>query len=83
MEELEKLKEKFSGLVKEVRGKGLMLGMEITTDGDAVVKACLEKGFLINCTAGNVLRFIPPLIVRRNDIDHLINILNGIFSRLD
>ncbi|MBE0426117.1 MAG: acetylornithine transaminase [Nitrospirae bacterium] len=83
MKELEKLKEKFPRLIKELRGKGLMLAMEITTDGDSVVKACIEKGLLINCTAGNVLRFIPPLIVRRKDIDQLVNVLEGIFSKLD
>jgi predicted acetylornithine/succinylornithine family transaminase len=83
MEELEKLKEKFPDLIKEIRGKGLMLGMEMTTDCGTIVKACLEKGLLINYTANNVLRFIPPLIVRRRDIDRLINILDGIFLKVD
>jgi acetylornithine/N-succinyldiaminopimelate aminotransferase len=79
---LEQLKEEFPSLVIEIRGKGLLLGMEITRDGDPIVRACLEKGVLINCTAGNVLRFIPPLIVQQKDIDRLIDILEGIFARL-
>jgi acetylornithine/N-succinyldiaminopimelate aminotransferase len=81
-EKLEQLKEEFPSLVIEIRGKGLLLGMEITRDGDPIVRACLEKGVLINCTAGNVLRFIPPLIVQQKDIDRLIDILEGIFARL-
>jgi predicted acetylornithine/succinylornithine family transaminase len=79
---LEQLKIKFPALVKEVRGRGLLLGMELTTEGDPIVRACLEKGFLINCAAGTVLRFIPPLIVQRKDIDQLVDALHGIFSKL-
>ena len=82
IEKLEQLKTKFPTLVKEVRGKGLLLGMELTIDGDPIVRACLEKGFLINCTSGTVLRFIPPLIVQRKDIDQLLDALYGIFSKL-
>jgi acetylornithine/N-succinyldiaminopimelate aminotransferase len=82
IERLEQLKAKFPALIKEVRGKGLLLGMELTTEGDPVVRACLEKGFLINCTAGTVLRFIPPLIVQRKDIDLLVDALRDILSRL-
>jgi acetylornithine/N-succinyldiaminopimelate aminotransferase len=81
-EKLEQLKEEFQSLVIEIRGKGLLLGMEITRDGDPIVRACLEKGALINCTAGNVLRFIPPLIIQQKDIDRLIDILEGIFAKL-
>ncbi|MCJ7482595.1 MAG: acetylornithine transaminase [Thermodesulfovibrionales bacterium] len=79
---LELLRTKFPALVKEVRGRGLLLGMELTTEGDPIVRACIEKGFLINCAAGTVLRFIPPLIVQRKDIDQLVDALHGIFSKL-
>jgi acetylornithine/N-succinyldiaminopimelate aminotransferase len=82
IERLEQLKTKFPALVKEVRGRGLLLGMELTIEGDPIVRACLEKGFLINCAAGTVLRFIPPLIVQRKDIDQLIDALHGIFSKV-
>ena len=47
----------------------------------ALGDVCVEKGVLINCAAGNVLRFIPPLIVQRKDIDHLIEVLSGIFLK--
>jgi acetylornithine/N-succinyldiaminopimelate aminotransferase len=82
IERLEQLKTKFPALVKEVRGRGLLLGMELTMEGDPIVRACLEKGFLINCAAGTVLRFIPPLIVQRKDIDQLIDALHGILSKV-
>jgi predicted acetylornithine/succinylornithine family transaminase len=82
IEKLEGLRAKFPRLIKDIRGKGLLLGMELTQQGDSIVKACLEKGVLVNCTTGNVLRFIPPLIVHRKEIDQLVDILNGIFSKI-
>ena len=66
---------KYPELVKEVRGKGLMLGMELTKEGREIVNECLQKGVIINCTAGNVLRFVPPLIITKGDIDTVIAML--------
>jgi acetylornithine/N-succinyldiaminopimelate aminotransferase len=82
MEKLGQLKTAFPELVKDIRGKGLLLGMELATEAEPVVKACLDKGILINCTVGNVLRFIPPLIVQRRDVDQLVDALHGIFLKL-
>jgi len=76
------LKTKFPDLVRDVRGAGLMIGMEMTGACDSIVKACLEKGVLINCTAGNVLRFIPALTVQKKDIDQLIKVIEDIFNKL-
>ncbi|MDI6889933.1 MAG: acetylornithine transaminase [Thermodesulfovibrionales bacterium] len=81
-ERLENLKLKFPALIVEIRGLGLLLGMELTIECEAIVKTCLEMGVLINCTAEKVLRFMPPLIVQKKDIDHLINILEKVFERL-
>jgi acetylornithine/N-succinyldiaminopimelate aminotransferase len=82
VENLWELKDKFPRLIKEIRGKGLLVGMELTMDGDMIVRECLEKGVLINCTAGNVLRFIPPLIVQKKDIDRLIDKLQEVFKKV-
>jgi acetylornithine/succinyldiaminopimelate/putrescine aminotransferase len=82
MKGLYQLKEDFPDLITEIRGKGLLIGMELTTDGDPIVKMCLEKGVLINCTAGNVLRFIPPLIVQQKEINRLIRTLKEVFTKL-
>jgi len=78
---LEELKEKYPKFIKEARIIGLMVGLEIEKDGPEIVKKCLEKGVLINCTAGNVLRFLPPLIVEEKEIDYLIEILDKVFQR--
>lgn len=74
-ERLINLREKFPHLIADIRGLGLLIGMELTSECEPLVKACLEMGVLVNCAAGNVLRFIPPLIVQKKDIDHLINVL--------
>jgi acetylornithine aminotransferase len=68
--------------VKEVRGAGLILGMELDRPGGPVVEACMEAGFLINCTHDTVLRFIPPLIVGQREIDLLIDALEKIFMEM-
>ncbi|HSO67793.1 MAG TPA: aspartate aminotransferase family protein [Desulfatirhabdiaceae bacterium] len=67
-------------VIVDVRGLGLMLGMALKTDGGGIVTACMEKGFLINCVQGNVLRFVPPLIVTNQEIDALIECLDGLFG---
>ncbi len=68
------LKEKHS-VIKEVRGKALMLGVELTKDGKLVVEKCLEKKLLINCTHETVLRLMPPLTVTKRNIDTALSIL--------
>lgn len=64
--------------VEDVRGMGLLLGMKIKGEGASIVNACMEKGFLINCVQENILRFIPPLIIKKAEIDALIECLDGI-----
>jgi acetylornithine/N-succinyldiaminopimelate aminotransferase len=68
------------GLIKEVRGRGLMIGMELEIPGAHVVQRCLEKGFIINCTHDTVLRFVPPLIVQEHEIDQLIQVLDEVLK---
>jgi acetylornithine aminotransferase len=64
--------------VEDVRGMGLLLGMKINGEGASIVNACMEQGFLINCVQENILRFIPPLIIKKEDIDALVDCLDGI-----
>lgn len=71
---LNELRRKYS-VIKEVRGMGLMAGIELAVDGKPVYETCLEKGLLINCTQGNVLRVMPPLVVRDKEIDRAVAIL--------
>ncbi|MCL2670075.1 MAG: acetylornithine transaminase [Syntrophaceae bacterium] len=71
---LGELKEK-NERIREVRGRGLIIAAELTCPGAEVVERCLERGLLINCTNGNVLRFVPPLILTREDVDKAVTIL--------
>jgi acetylornithine/N-succinyldiaminopimelate aminotransferase len=64
--------------VKEIRGAGLMRGIEIDGDAAAVVTAALERGLLINRTAGSVLRLLPPFIVTPQQIDHAVSVLGEV-----
>jgi acetylornithine/succinyldiaminopimelate/putrescine aminotransferase len=73
------LKERYA-FIKAVRGKGLMIGCELEFEGKKIVERCMEKGVLINCTAGKVLRFIPPLIITQGEIDCLLERLDEVFS---
>ena len=80
-EKLEGFQKKYPALIKEVRGMGLLLGMELSIEGRGIVNECLEHGAIINCTAGNVLRFVPPLIVKEAHIDELCAILEPILAK--
>ena len=80
--ELKSLQKEFPAVIADIRGMGLLVGMELTRDGSSIVKACMEKGLLLNCTAGNVLRFTPPLIVHGRDIDSMIDILDEALSNV-
>jgi acetylornithine/N-succinyldiaminopimelate aminotransferase len=80
-ERLRRLQSKYA-FIREVRGKGLLIGLDLTCDGISIVKACMERGFLINCTQQHILRFIPPLIIKEEDIDSLVACLDSVFEGL-
>jgi acetylornithine aminotransferase/acetylornithine/N-succinyldiaminopimelate aminotransferase len=63
--------------VREVRGDGLMLAVELRVPGRPIVERLLEAGFIANVTRQTVLRFLPPLIIRRKQIDRFIVALRG------
>ena len=81
-EKLGQLKEKH-GIINEIRGLGLIVGLEIDRPGAPIVTECMKEGFLINCAQERVLRFIPPLIITEKEIDLLIKTLDKIFAGLD
>jgi acetylornithine/succinyldiaminopimelate/putrescine aminotransferase len=78
LSQLEETKKRFP-FVKDIRGKGLILGVELKIDGSTIVKEMLKKKILINCTMGNVLRFLPPLIVTKEEIDRVVQTLEEVF----
>jgi predicted acetylornithine/succinylornithine family transaminase len=82
MHGLELLKQRFPSIIKTVRGKGLIVGMELTIEGKEIVSTCLKQGIIINCTLDKILRFLPPLIVKKQEIDRCLKILEKIFAKL-
>ena len=68
-------------LVRDVRGMGLLQGMDVEMDAKTVVGDCLKRGILINAAGDHVLRFIPPLIITQREIDRLLEVLSQIFDR--
>ncbi len=76
-ERLGSLKEKHNS-IKEIRGKGLLVGMEINGDAGKIVSECMNKGFIINAIQGRILRFAPPLVITKEEIDGLIKVLDSV-----
>ena len=70
-------------IVKEARGAGMFLALELNQPGHEIVIDCMKQGFLINCIQQNVLRFIPPLTISRQDIDSLISVLSDSLTKLN
>lgn len=80
--ELESLQQKYP-FVKEVRGIGLMIGMALDIPAGDIVRKGHERGVLLNVTHDTVLRFVPPLIVTKQEINQMIAILDGIFAEIE
>lgn len=77
---LSELKDRFA-FVKSIRGKGLILGLELEIEGAKIVDACMQAGLLINCTAYKVLRFVPPLTITQKEIERGLGILDKVLAR--
>jgi acetylornithine/N-succinyldiaminopimelate aminotransferase len=82
-QKLELLQQKYPSLIVDVRGEGLILGAELSSaeHGRDIVNDCLAKGAIINCTAGKVLRFIPPLIITQEQVDEVTGIMDGVLAQ--
>jgi len=74
MDRLNILKDKFD-IITEVRGKGLMIGVELSINGTDIVNECLKRGLLINCTQQNILRMLPPLSIKKSHVNKAVSIL--------
>ena len=79
--ELAELKHHFS-FIKEVRGYGLMIGIELDVPGKQVVLDALEEGLLINCTHDRVIRLLPPYILSEQEADRAVKGLAKIFKKV-
>jgi len=77
IEKLEELKKR-KPAIKEIRGKGLMVGIELDIPGKEIVEKCFKEGLMINCTHDKVLRIMPGMIVTKKQIDKAMEILNKV-----
>lgn len=81
LEKFSKLKEKYHCIV-QVRGLGLMIGIELNIEGKELVQECFNRGLIINCTQGKILRIMPALNVTKKQIDKAAHILNQAFEKI-
>ena len=76
-----KLLQKTYKVIKEVRGVGLMIGIELNVNGSEIIKSCIQAGLFLNCTHDTVIRFMPPLNVTKEHIDEGLNIFKTVLSK--
>jgi acetylornithine aminotransferase len=69
-------------VIRQVRGLGLMWGLELAREGAPLVAACRERGVLVNCTQGNVVRLLPPLIVSTEELNRGLQVLEEALALL-
>ena len=81
MDAIRVLGEKYPAIIRSVRGKGFMVGIELTREGRGIVEACLAEKLIINCTAGNVLRLVPSLTIGKQQVDEMITILDAVLAK--
>ncbi len=67
-------------VIKEIRVYGYMIGIELTIESSSIVDAILQKGVLVNSTAGNVIRILPPLIAGKQEFDRLLTVLSEVLA---
>ena len=63
------------GCIQGMRGRGLLQGLVVNVDGNAIAAQCLENGLVTICTNNNVLRFLPPLTIERPHVDEAVEIM--------
>lgn len=81
IDKLNALKEKYEFIV-DVRGLGLLIGIELSRNGGDIVDKMRDKGVLINCTADKVLRLAPALIINEENIDTMVQVLDEVLSEI-
>ena len=79
-EKLNTLKDKYSDIIKDVRGIGLMLGIELSIPAGEVVSEAIKEGLILVSAGTNIIRFVPPLVIEKEHADEAFNILDKIFS---
>ena len=81
LEKLGALKGKYA-FISDLRGKGLIIGVELTVEAAPIVNGCLAKGLLIISAGERILRFVPPLIVTKAEVDEMLGILESVLDEV-
>lgn len=82
LESLKQLQREFPSLIANVRGKGFIIGVELTREGDSTVEKMREEGVLINCTNQTVLRFLPPFIITQSHVEETVSALRKVLREV-
>ena len=75
---LNKIKEKYPGVIKEIRGRGLLIGIQLHTDQTNFIKKLMDNKLLTIRAAENIVRILPPLNVKKNEIDQAIKVIKKV-----
>ena len=79
---MNKLKEKYPKIIKEIRGRGLLIGIQLYKDQSKFIKKFMDNKLLTIRAADNVVRILPPLNVKKKEIDQALKIINKVCSEL-
>ena len=80
---LNKIKDKYPKVIKEIRGRGLLIGIKLHTDQAKFIRRLMENKLLTIRAAENVVRILPPLNVKKNEIDQALKIINKVCSKIN
>lgn len=79
-EQLVALQQRLPGRIRDVRGLGLMVGIELADKGQTVWEALLHRGFICNLSHGTTLRLLPPLTIEQTDLDDFVHCLEQVLQ---
>ena len=83
LENLNKIKEKYPGVIKEIRGRGLLIGIQLHTDQANFIKKLMDNKLLTIRAAENVVRILPPLNVKKNEIDQALRLIKKVCTEVN
>jgi acetylornithine/N-succinyldiaminopimelate aminotransferase len=80
---LNKIKDEYPNIIKEIRGRGLLIGIQLKIDQTKFIKMLMDNNLLTIRAAENVVRILPPLNVKKNEINQSLKIIKKVCSKLN
>jgi acetylornithine/N-succinyldiaminopimelate aminotransferase len=80
---LKKIQNKYPKIIKEIRGRGLLIGIQLKTDQTNFIKKLMDNNLLTIRAAENVVRILPPLNVKKNEVEQALKIIKKVCSELN